>query len=165
MVEFYAPWCGHCQRLTPEYEKAAKALKGIANIAAVDATKENTGVSVQGYPTIRFYNDGKESDYNGGRTAQEIVNWILGEYKKIANSRMGSTGGSDDHSGHNHGSGEGDINEKDVVILTESNFDELVLNGDSAWFVEFYAPWVNCLLFSVDTARPLLLNGLRWLLI
>lgn len=145
-MEFYAPWCGHCQRLTPEYEKAAKALKGIANIAAVDATKENTGVSVQGYPTLRFYNDGKETDYNGGRTAQDIVNWILGEYKKIANSRLGGAGGGS-HAGHDHGSHGGshggDVDEKDVVILEEGNFDELVLNGDSAWFVEFYAPWVR----------------------
>ena len=70
LVEFYAPWCGHCQSLAPEYEKAAKALRGIANIAAVDATKENTGVSVQGYPTIKFYNEGKETDYNGGRSGQ-----------------------------------------------------------------------------------------------
>ncbi len=40
MVEFFAPWCGHCKNLTPEWEKAAKALKGIVKIGAVDADSE-----------------------------------------------------------------------------------------------------------------------------
>lgn len=44
IVEFYAPWCGHCQRLTPEWEKAAKALKGIIKVGAVDADSEKVRI-------------------------------------------------------------------------------------------------------------------------
>lgn len=59
--------------MTPEYEKAAKALKGIAKIAAINADSEKVSVSIQGFPTIKFVVDGKMTDYNGERTAKGII--------------------------------------------------------------------------------------------
>ena len=85
MVEFYAPWCGHCKRLAPEYEKAAKALKGMAKIAAINADSEKVNVAIQGFPTIKFFVDGKMSDYNGERSAKGIIDFVLSQYKKVSN--------------------------------------------------------------------------------
>lgn len=90
LVEFYAPWCGHCKSLAPEYEKAAKALKGIANIAAVDATKEQVDVQIQGYPTIKFYVDGRPTDYDGPRTADGIIDYVLRKFRNVSLSKFRS---------------------------------------------------------------------------
>ena len=72
MVEFYAPWCGHCQSLAPEYAAAATELKGDGVVLAkIDATVENElahQYSVQGFPTILFFVDGEHKLYTGGRT-------------------------------------------------------------------------------------------------
>lgn len=82
LVEFYAPWCGHCKKLTPEYSAAAKILKEAdpaVPLGKVDATENQelgNKYQVQGYPTLKFFVNGEPTDFNGGRTQAEIVNWI-----------------------------------------------------------------------------------------
>lgn len=73
MVEFYAPWCGHCKALAPEYAAAATELKaeGDVVLAKVDATEESEVAEkygVQGYPTMFFFIDGVHKPYPGQRT-------------------------------------------------------------------------------------------------
>ncbi|KAK3151902.1 hypothetical protein QOZ80_2BG0151870 [Eleusine coracana subsp. coracana] len=81
MVEFYAPWCGHCQALAPDYAAAAADLAAHHDLALakVDAT-EDTDLAqkydVQGFPTILFFIDGVPRDYTGARTKDAIVAWI-----------------------------------------------------------------------------------------
>jgi len=78
MVEFYAPWCGHCKKLAPEYESAASALGDAVPFSKVDCTDQlNTALcgkyGVKGYPTIKWFAHGKPTDYSGGRTSSELV--------------------------------------------------------------------------------------------
>jgi protein disulfide isomerase len=76
LVKFYAPWCGHCKKIAPIYEELATKLKHNKNliIAKIDSTTNETDkVSIQGFPTIKFFPAGKKSspiDFDGDRTVE-----------------------------------------------------------------------------------------------
>ncbi len=90
-VEFYAPWCGHCKNLAPEYAELATSLKGEVKVAKVDSTeqKEVSGkYGVRGYPTIKFFPAGKKDessaiDYDGQRTAAAMAEWAREKTKDL----------------------------------------------------------------------------------
>lgn len=88
IVEFYAPWCGHCKNLQPAYEKAAKNLQGLAKVAAIDCDDESNkpfcgSMGIQGFPTLKIVRPGKKAgrpvveDYQGPRTASGIVDAVV----------------------------------------------------------------------------------------
>lgn len=132
LVEFYAPWCGHCKNLAPEWKKAAKQLKETEGVrlGMVDATVHKAlgqQYDVNGYPTIKVFgaDKTKPADFQGGRQAPAIV----AEAKKLA-------GGGGDAA-----AAEEDDADSNVVKLTSATFDETVLASKDLWMVEFYAPW------------------------
>lgn len=82
VVEFFAPWCGHCKKLAPEWKKAAKNLKGKVKLGHVDCDAEKSLMSrynVQGFPTILVFGVDKDSPipYEGARTASAIESFAL----------------------------------------------------------------------------------------
>jgi len=82
LVEFYAPWCGHCKALAPEYEEAAKRIRTtLPNtiLAKVDSTEsEIAGISVKGFPTLYWFpaDDKTPEKYQGGRNADGLVDFL-----------------------------------------------------------------------------------------
>ena len=83
-AEFYAPWCGHCKKLTPIYDELGdKMAEEDVVIAKMDATANDVpeGFDVQGFPTIFWLPKGskKPVSYQGGREVDDFVKYIAKE--------------------------------------------------------------------------------------
>ncbi|KAJ3700335.1 hypothetical protein LUZ61_004040 [Rhynchospora tenuis] len=81
LLEFYAPWCGHCKKLDPILEEIAVALQNDENIviAKMDATLNDAPdeFELSEFPTLYFFSaDKKMKVFEGGRTVESITNFI-----------------------------------------------------------------------------------------
>jgi len=126
-VEFFAPWCGHCKNLAPEYEIVGESFDKepsviIAKVDA-DAHKElGSRFDVHGFPTLKWFPKGSKTPeaYESGRSADDIINFInIRAGTKIRVKKAPSF----------------------VTELTPSNFDSIALDSNKDVLVEFFAPW------------------------
>ncbi|KAJ8253137.1 hypothetical protein GJAV_G00209540 [Gymnothorax javanicus] len=120
MVDFYAPWCGPCQALMPEWRKMARFLSGQISVGSMDCQKHHSFCqqeSVRAYPEIRLYPQSRghrnqHLSYNGwNRDAHSLKTWGLGSLPRAS------------------------------VDLTPEDFRQKVLGGKEHWVLDFYAPW------------------------
>lgn len=129
LVEFFAPWCGHCKKLAPTYEELADAFaskKDKIIIAKVDADNNRAlgkAHGVQGFPTLKWFPaHSKEGEvYSGIRDLKALSSYVTEMSNVKSNIRPPPPPAAKQ--------------------LTKDNFDEIVLDEANDVFVEFYAPW------------------------
>lgn len=132
-IKFYAPWCGHCQKLAPVWEELAQSFESDNNvgIAKVDCTQHRNVCNqfdVKGYPTLLWIEDGKKIDkYQGVRAHENLKLYIK---TKMGAGAAESSSDEDDSKTDNTSA---------VINLTGDNFDSGVEDGVT--FVKFFAPW------------------------
>ncbi|KAI0112668.1 disulfide isomerase [Hypoxylon sp. NC0597] len=127
LVEFFAPWCGHCKNLAPVYEELAQAFATSKDvqIAKVDADAERElgkKYGVQGFPTLKWF-DGKSDkpvDYQGGRDLESLTKFITDKTGAKAKRKLEMP--------------------SQVNMLTDTTFKETI-GKDKNVFVAFTAPW------------------------
>lgn len=130
LVEFFAPWCGHCKNLASVYEQLADSFahaKDKVVIAKVDADGVGRPLGqrygVSGFPTLKWFNanGGEPEKYEGGRDLDALSNFVSSKsgVKSLVKPPPPPA----------------------YKIVDHTTFDEVVLNSDSDVLVSFTAPW------------------------
>ncbi|RYC59940.1 hypothetical protein CHU98_g6265 [Xylaria longipes] len=127
LVEFFAPWCGHCKNLAPVYEELGQAFASSKDvqIAKVDADAEKAlgkRFGIQGFPTLKWF-DGKSDkpeEYKGGRDLESLTKFITNKTGSKAKKVLQLP--------------------SQVEMLTDATFKKTI-GGDKHVFVAFTAPW------------------------
>lgn len=85
LVDFYAPWCGHCRKFEPIYKDLAKRLQHVKSIkiTKIDSTRNEVDeLRISAFPTLVLFPAGKtEKDkimYQGNRQVEDMVRWLHG---------------------------------------------------------------------------------------
>lgn len=128
LIEFYAPWCGHCKALAPEFARLGKLFDSAkqVTIAQVDADKHPKlakRFNIEGFPTMKWIQKGKTFadavDVNE-RTAEALTKFI-NDKTGLRNKEI----------------------EKPSAVrhLTPDDFDKVALDKKRTVLVGFFAPW------------------------
>jgi len=128
LVEFYAPWCGHCKNLAPIYEEVADAFANQKNkviVAKIDADGVGREIGqkygVTGFPTLKWF-DGSDSEptpYEGQRDFDTLTQFIAEKSGARVKSKPPPA----------------------TVQVDANNFDEIVMDSSKHVLLAFTASW------------------------
>lgn len=129
LVEFFAPWCGHCKNLAPTYEQLADAFshaKDKVVIAKVDADGAGRPLGqkyeVSGYPTLKWFDEkGNTEAYEGGRDLDALATFVSKKSGVKSNIKPPPPPAT--------------------LILDAHTFDDVALDETKDVLVTFTAPW------------------------
>ncbi|XP_052805194.1 protein disulfide-isomerase A5-like [Mya arenaria] len=139
LIMFYAPWCGHCKKAKPEFMQAAEKLKDDTKVAlcAIDCTVQKASCAahdVNGYPTFKYFNYGKNSQkYMGGREEADFIKFMRDPLNTDPEPSKPPAPSQEEHWNDVAGY-------ENIHFLGEATFDTFIQEHSSV-LVMFYAPW------------------------